>query len=100
MTALLRQRNKFWTIGPFSLGSAPAAVASSKLVCLSGGTVTRTITPAQVLAQDAQGFEAGDFDELVRAIRNGAAYANVHWEKFTAGESVVRLGTTGVETIS
>lgn len=65
---------------------APAAVAASTPVCPSEGTVTGTITPAQVLAQTAQGFTAGDFDELVRAIRNGAAYANVHSSMFTPGE--------------
>ena len=65
---------------------APEAVRSLTPPCPSEGTVTGTITPAQVLAQDAQGFAAGDFDELVRAIRNRAAYANVHTEKFAAGE--------------
>ena len=65
---------------------APEAVRSSTPACPSEGTVTGTITPAQVLAQDAQGFAAGDFDELVRAIRHGAAYANVHSEKFPNGE--------------
>jgi hypothetical protein len=65
---------------------APEAVRSLTPPCPSEGTVPGTITPAQVLAQDAQGFAAGDFDELVRAIRNRAAYANVHTEKFPAGE--------------
>jgi hypothetical protein len=65
---------------------APETVRSLTPLCPSEGTVTGTITPAQVLAQDAQGFAARDFDELVRAIRNGAAYANVHSEKFGAGE--------------
>jgi hypothetical protein len=65
---------------------APASVASSTPVCPQEGTVSGTITPAQVLAQNAQGFAAGDFDELVRAIRNGAAYANVHSSLFPPGE--------------
>ena len=65
---------------------APAAVSSLTPLCPLEGTVTGTITSAQVLSQDAQGFAAGDFDELVRAIRNRAAYANVHSEKFGAGE--------------
>ena len=69
-----------------STNPAPAAVASSTPVCPSEGTVTGTITPAQVLAQTAQGFAAGDFDELVRAIRNRAAYANVHSSLFPQGE--------------
>lgn len=69
---------------------APEAVRSLTPPCPSEGTVTGTITPGQVLAQPAQGFAEGtpseDFDELVRAIRNGAAYANVHSEKFRPGE--------------
>lgn len=65
---------------------APAAVAALTPECPAQGTVAGTITPAQVLSQDAQGFAAGDFDELVRAIRNRAAYVNVHSEKFGAGE--------------
>src|SRR5688572_9644049 len=65
---------------------APAEVAGSTPVCPQEGTVTGTITPAQVLAQTAQGFAAGDFDDLVRAIRNQAAYANVHSSLFTPGE--------------
>ena len=66
-----------------SVEPAPLAVTP---VCPSEGTVSGTITPDQVLAQNAQGFEAGDFDELVRAIRAGAAYANVHSTKFGPGE--------------
>jgi hypothetical protein len=52
------------------------------------GTVTGEITPANLLPQAAQGFEGqfGDFNALVRAIRNGAAYANVHTMLFTPGE--------------
>jgi CHRD domain len=65
---------------------APEAVRSVTPLCPSEGTVTGTITPDQVLAQTAQGFAAGDFDELDRAIHNGAAYANVHTSQFTAGE--------------
>jgi CHRD domain len=67
---------------------APAAVASLTPFCPGAreGTVEGTIIPAQVLAQTAQGIDAGEFDELVRAIRAGAAYANVHTETFTPGE--------------
>ena len=66
---------------------APASVASLTPFCPEpDGTVTGTITPEQVLAQTAQGIEAGEFDELVRAIRSGAAYANVHTSLFSPGE--------------
>jgi len=57
-------------------------------LCPAQGTVKGTITPAQVLAQAAQGFDGqfGDFDALIRAIRGGAAYVNVHSSLFGPGE--------------
>jgi|SRR5882724_7576749 len=67
---------------------APAAVAALTPPC--GGpranTVTGTITPAQVLTATGQGIDAGEFDEVVGAIRAGAAYANVHSALFPPGE--------------
>lgn len=65
---------------------APAAVADLTPDCPAEGTVTGTITPSQVLAQTAQGIEAGAFDELLAAIRAGATYANVHSTFFPPGE--------------
>jgi len=69
---------------------APAAVAALTPDCFTtnarANTVVGTIVPAQVLAQTAQGIDAGQFDEIVRAIRAGAAYANVHTATFTPGE--------------
>jgi hypothetical protein len=67
---------------------APASVAASTPFCpgLREGTVTGSFNAAQVLAQTAQGIDAGQFDELIRAIRAGAAYANVHTTTFTPGE--------------
>ena len=53
---------------------------------ITTGTVTGTIDPADVLALDDQGIEAGSFAELVRAMRAGATYANVHSEHFPSGE--------------
>jgi hypothetical protein len=68
---------------------APAAVAGVTPACpphTLGGPVTGTIQPFQVLAQTAQGIGAGEFDELVRAIRAGATYVNVHSSLFGPGE--------------
>ena len=48
--------------------------------------MTGKITPAQILAQTTQGFDGGNFDELVRAIHAGAAYVNVHSAVFRPGE--------------
>lgn len=68
---------------------APPAVAASTPTCppnTIGGAVTGTIGPSQVLAVTGQGIDAGEFDELVRAIRAGATYANVHSTLFPPGE--------------
>lgn len=73
---------------------APASVAASTPICPTEGTVTGTITADQVLAQTPQGIDAGEFDELVRAIRAGATYANVHSTLHPPGEirGQLRLG--------
>jgi CHRD domain len=55
-------------------------------LCPAEGTVKGTITPFEVLAQTAQGIAAEEFEELVRALRAGAAYANVHSSLFGPGE--------------
>jgi hypothetical protein len=49
-------------------------------------TITGTIEPTDVIGPAAQGIAAGEFDELVDAINAGATYANVHTEKYPAGE--------------
>ena len=43
----------------------------------------------------AQGIANGDFDDLVRAVRAGAAYVNVHSTTRPAGEVRAQLGGTG-----
>lgn len=48
--------------------------------------VTGTITPADVIGPANQGIAAGEFSELVAAIRAGVTYANVHTGPFPAGE--------------
>jgi hypothetical protein len=65
---------------------APDAVADVTPVCPEEGSVTGTITPEQVLEATNQGLDAGEFDELVSAIRAGAAYVNVHSSLFPPGE--------------
>jgi|HigsolmetaAR202D_1030399.scaffolds.fasta_scaffold57735_1 CHRD domain. len=53
---------------------------------LRGGTVTGTIVAADIGGPTGQGVEANDLADLIRAIRRGAAYANVHSEKYPSGE--------------
>jgi hypothetical protein len=50
------------------------------------GSVSGVLTPADVLGPGAQGLGAGHFNELARAIRAGATYANVHTDRFPSGE--------------
>lgn len=54
--------------------------------CPQEGTVRGTIEADDVVGPAAQGIAAGELDELVAAIRDGLAYANVHTEPFPAGE--------------
>jgi hypothetical protein len=48
--------------------------------------VTGTIRPADVIGPAGQGIAAGEFDELVSAIRAGVAYVNVHSTLYPIGE--------------
>jgi CHRD domain len=58
-----------------------------KLPCTpTSGAFTGTIGVADILAVPAQGIAAGEFGEVVRAIRAGHVYANVHTNKHTGGE--------------
>ena len=64
--------------------------AGSKPACPPGTTteavVTGTVTPADVIGPAGQGIAAGEWDEIVAAMRAGVAYANVHTTQFPAGE--------------
>ena len=74
---------------------APAAVAAATPLCPQEGTVTGTIEPEQVLTVAGQGIAAGEFEELVRAIRAGATYANVHTQTNGPGEIRGQLHSGG-----
>jgi hypothetical protein len=50
------------------------------------GTVEGTIDPADVVGPAGQGIAPGEYAELLRAIRAGATYANVHSAKYPTGE--------------
>jgi hypothetical protein len=61
----------------------------------TAGTVSGTIDPADVLAIPTQGLDAGEFAELVRAIRSGVTYANVHTPRSPGGEIRGQIGGNG-----
>lgn len=60
-------------------GGKPACPAT-------GGTVTGFIRAADVVGPAGQGIAAGEFAELLRAMRNGATYVNVHSQTWPSGE--------------
>jgi hypothetical protein len=66
-----------------NLASAPAGTQPCPA---NGGTVTGTISAANVLAIAGQNVPAGNFDALVDALESNTAYANIHTTAFPAGE--------------
>ncbi len=66
-------------LGNDATGVAPACPTPS-------GSVTGTLTAAQVRAIAGQGFPAGDFAAFIAALQNEAAYVNVHTAVFPSGE--------------
>lgn len=66
-----------------NLGNGPAGTPACPA---AGGTVTGTITAASVISLAGQNITAGDFNALLRILRSGDAYVNVHTVNFKAGE--------------
>ena len=62
--------------GPVGTQACPAAPA----------TITGTLRPADVIGPVGQGITAGQFDELVAAIKAESTYVNVHTSLYPGGE--------------
>jgi CHRD domain len=58
-------------------------------------TISGTATAANVVGPAGQGIAAGEFAELIRAMRAGKTYANVHSSKFPGGEIRSQIGPAG-----
>lgn len=68
---------------------APPAGVPVPPPCPSGGglnTVSGTLSAANVVTVAAQGIAAGELGEVIRAMRGGNSYANVHTDLFPGGE--------------
>jgi hypothetical protein len=62
-------------------GGQPACPAATS------GTITGTITAANVVGPAAQGVTAGNLAALIEEIRDGVTYTNVHDAAFPGGEA-------------
>ena len=58
----------------------------------ASGTVTGTIVAADIQALPAQGIAAGEFNEVVAAVRAGVTYVNVHTSTYGNGEIRGQIG--------
>jgi CHRD domain len=77
---------------------APSKVAGGVMIFLCGGgnqpacpaatsgTITGTITAANVTGPGGQGITAGDLDSALAAVRDELSYANMHTTIFPGGE--------------
>jgi hypothetical protein len=65
---------------------APAAVAALTPECPQEGTVTGTLTSANVTPVATQQIGANELNEVIAAIRAGLAYANIHTAPSPGGE--------------
>ena len=88
-------------IGQKSVNGGVAAFLCSNLGNGPAGTqpcpapparITGVITATDVIGPGAQGVAAGELDELIEALRDGIAYANVHSTLWTGGEIRSQLG--------
>jgi hypothetical protein len=67
-------------------GGQPACPAATS------GTITGTITSANVTGPAAQGVNPGDLAGLITAIKHRVTYANMHTAKFPGGEIRGQIG--------
>ena len=77
---------------------APSKVAGGVMIFLCGGgnqpacpaatsgTITGTITAANVTGPGGQGITPGDLDSALEAVRSDLSYANMHTTMFPGGE--------------
>lgn len=73
-------------ISIFLCGTAASPGPAGTPTCPQAGTVSRTVTAADVIGPTGQGVAAGDFAGVLRFIQAGEAYANVHTTAHPGGE--------------
>jgi hypothetical protein len=69
-----------------NLGNGPAGTQACPASAPDDNPVTGVATAANVIGPAGQGIAAGEFAEIIAAIRAGVAYVNVHSTKYPGGE--------------
>jgi hypothetical protein len=76
-------------VGGISLwfcGTATNPGPAGTQLCPASGTITGTLTASNVVGPTGQLVAPGELDEVIRAIRAGFAYGNVHSSVLPGGE--------------
>ena len=72
---------------PLCRAQLPDDPADHVRACIDAdGTISGIITAADVVGPGGQGIAKGEFRELIRALRAGAGYVNVHTLRIPSGE--------------
>jgi hypothetical protein len=82
----LGQRGANGGISIFLCSNLEGAPAGTQACPPSPATISGTVSGDDVIGPEAQGISAGEWDEVVRAIRDGSVYVNVHSDLFPGGE--------------
>jgi len=69
-----------------NLGNGPAGTLACPASAPEDNPVTGVAMAANVIGPAGQGIAAGEFAEVIAAIRAGTAYVNVHSTKYPGGE--------------
>ncbi len=79
------ERHTLGGVSVFLCNNTPAGPAPQP--CPHGsGTITGTITSADVIGPAGQGVDPAEFTALLDAIGDGATYVNIHTSAFATGE--------------
>lgn len=74
-----------------NLGNGPAGTQP----CPQSGTISGELDATDVIGPANQGIEPSAFGEILRAMRAGRTYANVHSDKFPGGEIRAQIDRRG-----
>jgi len=70
-----------------NLPNPPSATPPGTQACPpDGGEIEGVITAVDVVGPTAQGYDPGEFEQLLDAMRAGLTYVNIHSVRFGAGE--------------